>query len=438
MTDWTIILRSLSSRLFSTATTVFTVAVPVALLLVLLTMRESGRKAFERGSGDMHMLVTAEDSSLVAVLNGIFYANPPRRPLPLARYEQLAKQAPWAYAVPIQQGDSFLGQPVLATTPEFFTKFKPNPGEPWALRDGRFFEANFEVVLGAEAAARTRLRVGNVIHLTHGTGSSRDGGHVHDEFDYKVVGILKPTGGSHDRALFTNLESSWLIHALDRLEKDHAKEQAAGQAHDHDHDHHDHAVTAADLTDEDRKITGVYLRLVTREGSDTPANLQQVFDQLRRDTTINVAAPFSEIRKLDLIVGNVNRLFVAVAVAVLVGSGVAIMLALYNSMDLRRRQIAVLRVLGASGVRVFGLVVTESTLIGLMGAAAGIVLGWAGSHVAAMFMKDQLGLVVRPELTPAFLVLVTVGTVALSTLAGVIPAIKAYRTSVCDHLRPIG
>jgi hypothetical protein len=63
MTDWTIILRSLSSRLFSTATTVFTVAVPVALLLVLLTMRESGRKAFERGSGDMHMLVTAEDSS---------------------------------------------------------------------------------------------------------------------------------------------------------------------------------------------------------------------------------------------------------------------------------------------------------------------------------------------------------------------------------------
>jgi putative ABC transport system permease protein len=444
MTDWTIILRSLSSRLFSTATTVFTVAVPVALLLVLLTMRESGRKAFERGSGDMHMLVTAEDSSLVAVLNGIFYANPPRRPLPLARYEQLAKQAPWAYAVPIQQGDSYLGQPVLATTQEFFTKFRPNPGEPWALREGRFFEANFEVVLGAEAATRSRLRVGDTIHLTHGTGMSRDGahaGHVHDEFDYKVVGILKPTGGSHDRALFTNLESSWLIHALDRLEAEHAKAHAA-EGHDHDHDHHhDHdapAITAADLTDADRKITGVYLRLVTREGSDTPANLQQVFDQLRRDTSINVAAPFAEIRKLDLIVGNVNRLFVAVAIAVLIGSGVAIMLALYNSMDLRRRQIAVLRVLGASGVRIFGLVVTESTLIGIMGAVAGIVLGWAGSHVAAMFMKDQLGLVVRPELTPAFLVLVTVGTVVLSTLAGVIPAIKAYRTSVCDHLRPIG
>jgi ABC-type antimicrobial peptide transport system permease subunit len=89
-------------------------------------------------------------------------------------------------------------------------------------------------------------------------------------------------------------------------------------------------------------------------------------------------------------------------------------------------------------VRIFGLVVTESTLIGIMGAVAGIALGWAGSHVAAMFMKDQFGLVVRPELTPAFLVLVTVGTVVLSTLAGVIPAIKAYRTSVCDHLRPIG
>lgn len=438
MSDWTIIFRSLASRLFSTITTVITVAVAVGLLLVLLTMRDAGSKAFERGSGDMHLLVTAEDSSLVAVLNGIFYANPPRRPLAMARYDQLVKQAPWAYAVPIQLGDSYRGLPVLATTEEFFTKFKPNPGEPWELREGRFFKGNFEVVLGSQAAAATGLTLGKKINLTHGTGLSRAeqaAAHVHTEFEFEVVGILKPTGGSHDRALMTSMESGWMLHAIDRIEKEHGHEE--GHAGHDDHAEHG-PITPADLIESDKKITGVYLRLLTREGSDTPANLPQVFDQLRRDTSVNVASPSSEIRKLDIIVGNVNKLFVAVALAVLASSGVAIMLALYNSMDQRRRQIAVLRVLGASAGRVFGLVVTESAIIGLFGAACGLVFGWVGSLLAAILMKEGVGIVVTPVPVPQHLVLVSIGTVVLASIAGVIPALRAYRTSVAEHLRPIG
>ena len=162
----------------------------------------------------------------------------------------------------------------------------------------------------------------------------------------------------------------------------------------------------------------------------------QVFDQLRRDTTINVAAPFAEIRKLDLIVGNVNKLFIAVALAVLLSSGVAIMLALYNSMDQRRRQIAVLRVLGASAGRVFGLVLTESAIIGLFGAVVGIAGGYAGATVASYFMREQLGLVVKPDMAPEHVILVAAGTLLLASIAGIIPAMRAYRTSVAEHLRP--
>ncbi|MBS0195309.1 MAG: ABC transporter permease [Planctomycetes bacterium] len=455
MTDWTIILRSLQARKFSTLTTIVTVAVAVAMMLVLVTMREAGKKAFERGCGDMHLLVSADASPLSSVLNGVFYANPPRRPLPWARFEALKTSAPWAYAVPIQQGDSFKGQPVLATNADFFLKFKPNPNEPWQLADGRFFNTDFEVVVGADAARTTGLRVGSKVYLTHGTGMSREGipadpepeghddhadhadhdhdhdakhvegdhsGHVHRDFVYTVVGVLKPTGGSHDRALITNLESTWIIHAKERLEKAGRHEKP----------------TPADLTDEDRKITGVYLRLITREGSDTPANLPAVFDSLRRDTSVTVAAPFDEIRTLDVIVGNVNRVFIAVAGAVMLSSGIAIMLALYNSMEQRRRQIAVLRVLGASKPRIFGLVVTESAIIGLLGAAAGIALGFAGAIVAAAVMKDKLQLLLDPSIPPRALVAVALATVLLAAAAGVVPAFAAYRTSVARNLRPIG
>ena len=449
LTNWTIIRWSLSSRLFSTVTTSITVAVAVGLLLVLLMMRESGKKAFSRGSGDMHLFISADASPLVSILNGVFYANAPRRPIPWGKVEQLGKQAPWAYLVPTQVGDSFRGRvPVVATTPDFFGKFKPNPGEPWELADGKFFENNFEVVAGARAASAEGLHVGDKIHLTHGmSGRGGEGGsgdaaaaaapvHEHGEFTYTVVGILKPTGGSHDRALFTTLESTWLIHAFDRRER----EEHAGHEADASHEeHHDEApITPADLTDEDRKVTGMYGRLMTRENSDTPAILPMIFDQLRKDTQITVASPRQEIDKLFTIVGNIDRIFLAMGVVVMLSSGICIMLALYNSMEQRRRQIAVLRVLGCTRGRVFGLVITESAILGVCGAALGVLMSVAGARAAAAAMKEQVGLAIDPTLPLNAALIVGAGAVVLAAAAGIVPAVMAYRTAVARNLKPLG
>src|SRR5262245_2436190 len=115
MTDFTIITRSLTSRLFSTVTTAITVAVAVALMLVLLSMRDSGRRAFERGSGNMHLLVSRDVSPLEGVLNAIFYRRVPPRPIKWTEYNQLLERpvatlggAPMGevldYAIPVQQG----------------------------------------------------------------------------------------------------------------------------------------------------------------------------------------------------------------------------------------------------------------------------------------------------------------------------------------------
>src|SRR5258705_6770351 len=136
MTDFPIIRRSLIARLFSTVTTIVSVAVAVALMLVLLSMKDSGQRAFERGSGNMHLLVSRDASPLDSVLNGVFYARAPAKPILWPEYERLLKMpiaslggAPLSevleYAIPIQQGDSYRGFPTLATTPDFFTRFRP-------------------------------------------------------------------------------------------------------------------------------------------------------------------------------------------------------------------------------------------------------------------------------------------------------------------------
>ncbi len=460
MTDFTIILRSLRVRLFSTLTTILTVGVAVALILVLLTMRNSGQRAFDRGSGDMHLLVSGDASPLVAVLNSVFYANPPRRPIPWDRYEQLQTQAPWAYAVPTAIGDSFRGMPVVATTPEMFSRFRPVINEAWRLQEGRFFENDFEVVVGASAASTSGLHVGDTVFLTHGfpkhagavrgdvvrageaVPSSKEEGHeqehhvegqegeesaahLHREFGCRVVGILSPTYSPHDRAIFTTLNSSWILHAHDRREREGVFDKPGAVEQ----------TTAMDLTPVDRKITGVYLRLEGRGESNAPANLPQVFDMLRKDGSLTVAQPTQEVATLFRIVDNINRLFLVVAGVVMVASAVSIMLALYNSMEQRRRQIAVMRVLGASAGRIFSLVLTESALIGLCGAVGGVVLAFGGAFAARGILRERLGLIIEPAFSPQIMLAVVLVTVALACLAGIIPAMVAYRVSVAKSLR---
>ncbi len=443
VSDLTIIKRSLTARMFSTVTTVVTVAVAVALMLTLLSMRDSGRAAFERGTGNMHLLISRDSSPLVSVLNGVFYADPPARSIDAAKLGELRRSyAPaFSYFIPTQQGDSYRGMPVLATTEDFFARFSPDPdfnpddpeteGEPWRLVEGEFFDAPFEVVFGATAARETGVQVGDTIFVVHGTEVSRKAAdsadqfspHTHRDFEYRVVGILEPTGSSHDRAVLTDLTSSWIIHAHDRR-------QAADPTVT--------TTTVNDLTPEDALVTGIYGRVATRAGSSVSAAIPAILAQLRADTSITVAQPKEEIDTLFEIVGSIDQILIAMAAAVMVSSGIAIMLALYNSMEQRRRQVAILRVLGCSRRRIVVLVLTESALLGLFGAVLGLVGAFVGSQVVASALKAQVGLVVEPIFDPWLTAAVVGSTVLLGAVAGLAPAVLAYRTSVSRNLRPIG
>ena len=184
-------------------------------------------------------------------------------------------------------------------------------------------------------------------------------------------------------------------------------------------------------------ITGILLSTPSRGGGSVSAILPQAFDMLRRDTSITVASPSNQVARLFEIVGNVDRLLLAMAWVVLASSGVGILLALWNSMEQRRRQIAILRVLGCSRIRLFSLVITESVLIGMIGALIGIAVCWGGTLVIAGQLQTRLGIVIDPGLDPRTILLVIAATVALAAVAGVAPAIRASRTSVAENLRPL-
>ena len=428
MSDLTIVLRSLLARRFSTTVVVLLVAISAGLLLAILSLRTAGERAFLRGTGNAHLLVSKDGSPLVSVLNGLFYANPPKAPIAYAELAQIRASFPWAMFVPTAVGDSYRSFPVVATTGEFFSKFEPVLGEPWRFTEGRAFERNFEVVIGSSVARETGLRMGAELVLTHGSGKSREGTaeaehtHVHEEYKYTVVGILAPTGSPHDRALFTDLESTWILHAHDRFEREGKHK----------------TVTAADLVEDDRVVTGVLLRLPSRDPASAPPALVSQYDKMRRDGSITVAIPSNEVQRLFAIVKSVDVLFLAMAAATLVSSAFAILLSMINSMSERRRQVAILRVLGASRARIFWLVLTESTVVGLVGAALGVAVCAVGLFAATQWLIGAHGIVIAPELDPRSVVLVAMGTTLLAAIAGIVPSVLAYRTPVARNLRPIG
>jgi putative ABC transport system permease protein len=408
-------------------------------------MRKAARDSFERGSGNTHLILSAEPDPMSVVLNNIFYARLPQQYILHDRFERLIASIPIrdeskklmdGYAIPLAQGDSYRGLPVLATTPEFFSAFQPQVDHPWKFAAGAPFAGDLQVVLGATAARHTGLKMGDKVVLTHGSGDSRGGpvAHEHDEFKFEVVGVLKPSGTAHDRALIVSLQSSWIIHAQDRLEKEHG----AGEHHHHGDGHDDeHVAGADDLIAADKKLTGALVRLASATASGAPSVLQQVAFTLKREPGLTVAQPAAEIVKLFGIVSNIDQVLLAMAAVVMVSSGIAIMLALYNSMEQRRRQIAILRVLGCSRPRVFGLVLTESAMLGLIGAAAGSVLAAASQTVVTQIMKQRLGLVIEASIAPTLGLTIVLATVLLATLSGVVPAVMAYRTAVAKNLKPL-
>jgi putative ABC transport system permease protein len=219
--------------------------------------------------------------------------------------------------------------------------------------------------------------------------------------------------------MFSDLDSSWVLHAFDRHERD---------------GRHVH-VGVDDLEEIDRAVTGILLKVPSRGGPS--AALPQQFARLQREG-FTVAQPAQEIGRLLGIVGNIDGLLVAMAIAVLLASSVGILLALYSSMDLRRRQVAILRVLGASAGRVFSILLTEGAFIGLAGALLGVGLAAAGSALVSSTLAERIGLVVPWSLDPRLTLAVVVGTTVLASLAGLLPAMLAYRTNVAEHLKPIG
>ena len=267
---------------------------------------------------------------------------------------------------------------------------------------GHHHEGVREAVLGAEVARAMQIPIGATIEPTHGV----EGAAAHEhEHTWKVVGILKPTGTPVDKVVFINLDSFFSIE--------------------------EHMAGALIPGTQEAGLSTVLL--FPRPG----VHKAMLLSQLNRRTEITVADVSEQIRNLFTIVGSVDSLFLLVSILVVVLGVLSILVAIYNTMSERRREVAILRAIGARRGTVFSAIVGEAALLTLLGGVAGLVLAHLLVLASSARIEEVAGF--SPDwLTVLPVELVVLGIVLVGgALAGVLPAWKAYRTDVAQNLRPL-
>jgi putative ABC transport system permease protein len=389
--------------MLATVLTSACVALGVALVVLVVTARTSARRQFDDAARGYDVILGgAKTSALSTVLSTVFFVDQPNDVIPIEAFDAVRRDPRVQFAVPYAVGDVFRGFRVVGTTPDLFDALTDASGKPLRERiQGRSISAGeeFEAVVGGIAAAETGLGIGGTFQVTHGL---EDGGHQHEDV-WDVVGVLAPTGTPLDRAIFITLGSFFHVKGHEGPSGGEGTPWA---------------------------VSAVVVRL------KSPALRLQFASDMNRRTDLQAALPAREITRLFAIVADVDLLFRGVALLVIVVSGVSILVGLYNSIQGRRREIAILRALGARPGHVFSVVVLEAVAMCAIGGAAGVALGHAALAGAAPALLDRFGIRISaaPTALDAWLV---AGSVAMGLLAGALPAWRAFRVPVAKHLHPV-
>lgn len=388
-------LRSIRTRLVSSCLTATGVALGIGLVVVVWTLEREARDAFRRTAVGVEVLVGGNKGGRIELMLSTLYhvGRAPGR-VTWGAYEAIAADPRVRFAVPLAVGDRYLDIPVVGTTARFFREF------------GEFGVEGFGdqprgAVVGAEAARRSGLRVGDRFFPSH-TGHPDDPTHRHEEF--VVTAVAQATGTAHDRAIWVRIE--------DFLD-------LSGHA----------GMVRGD--DEERAVSAVMVR--TTSGS--PLVVEPLIREINDGTEAQAVRPLQVVGELFVLVGGVQRILAAVAWLVVAVATLSVAVTLYHAMTGRSRQIALLRALGATRRWIFGAVLVESSLLCCFGAVAGVVLAHAGAAVVAPLLESRTGIVIANVWLPGGDEILLVLFVALAgALAGLIPALNAYRSDVAAQL----
>lgn len=456
-----LIFKQMRQRALSTWLTLLSVALGVGLAIAIMVLQREGKQIFGQTDYGYDVLVGAKGSPLQLTLNTIYQIDRSPGNIPYSLYEAMIDgefRPQVEQAIPYAVGDTYRGHRIVGTLPALFgvddqgnamsKPFEYRPGKHYELAQGSVFHPRkFQAVVGSDIPARTGLTIGGKFKATHGMPAPNQ---VPDEHDaqWEVVGILKPTHTAADRVLFIPLQTFYAISEHDEglqslaqikqgadVAKVASPQQATQDAH---HDHHDHDEPYsmnADGTIDLKLPKSEWLVSSILVRSRSPFAAQQLMYAINNRDQASAVNPASVMREFfGNFLDNGARVLLLISLLVTLVAAASILTTIYNSISARRRDIAILRALGATRYRILALICAEAGTIGLIGGLLGFALGHLVAAGGSIYMDRLMGEGIRWLSFGSWELYFLLFVIVLATLAGLVPGLKAYSTPVATHL----
>lgn len=410
-------LASLGNRRFTAWLTVFAIALSVCLLLAVERVRTEARASFANTISGTDLIVGARSGSVNLLLYSVFRIGNATNNIRWESFEQLAQHRQVKWAIPISLGDSHRGYRVMGTSPAYFEHYRYARSQPLQLSSGRAFADDpFEVVLGAEVAQALNYQLDQELVLAHGVATISLV--KHDDKPFKVVGILERTGTPVDRTLHISLAGMEALHVdwQNGMPARGAAKISAEQAR------------AMDL--QPKQITAVMLGLNSKIAT---FSLQREINEFRGEPLLAIL-PGVALQELWSLMGTAEKALFVVSLFVVLTGLIGMLTAILTSLNERRREMAILRSVGARPWHIASLLIVEAFALAMAGVLLGLLLLYLGIAGSQGYVQANYGLYLPLNLPSRYEWTLLGAILSAALLMGCVPAWRAYRQSLADGL----
>lgn len=399
----------IKSKPLNTILNVLLMSLGIAIILVLLLLNSQLEENLGKNKRGVDLVVGAKGSPLQLILANVYHIDFPTGNIKLSEAKALTRNRLIKSAIPLALGDNYRSFRIVGTNHDYVKLYS---GE---LTSGILWKNNLEVTIGANVAKRLGLKAGDEFFGAHGMSvSDLD----HDEASYHVVGVLAESNSVLDNLILTNIESVWAVHAHEEEDTDHTAVPVLGSAYD----------TGFPEGDEDAEITSLLVQFRSAMGA------VQLPRMINANTNMQAASPAFETQRLFSLLGIGVNMIRSFAYIIIVIAGLSIFISLYNALKDRKYDLAIMRSLGASRVKLFVHVIIEGVIITLLGALFGFFMGHALVEILAGYYEksEEVGITGLVFVNQELIVLLL--SVGVGMVSAILPAFNAYRTDISKVL----
>ncbi len=408
-------IKNILSKPLSSFISLALLTLGIGIISLLLQLNSLIKDQMDNNLRGIDMVVGAKGSPLQLILSSVYHVDSPTGNISYKEADKISKNRMVGSSIKLLYGDNHKGYRIVGTEKKFIDLYKG------VFKEGEEWEKPFEVIVGSKVHKNLNIKIGDKLVSSHGL---RETGESHEDQSFEVVGLLEPSNSVIDQLIITSPESVWDIHDThnhndtnENFENENKHDHEHENEHDHEHDEYD-----------DKEITAMLIKF------SSPMNIIQFPRQINETTNLQAAVPSYEISRLFKLFGFGIDTISYLAYLIIIVSGFSLFINLFNAMNERKYEMALIRTIGATRFQLSSMIILESLILTLLGFGLGLLF----SRFGVMFVSSLMEESINYNLSSIKILIEELWLLVLSVILGVlsslIPAIQVYKMNISKIL----